>query len=89
MFRSFAGFKAHYHYLTLLAVAEFDEWKVLVYGPDVTIHGRRQFGEAKAKDHAANIAKSYVHQRKQEELPELPELQWTSTTTDDWLAFND
>jgi hypothetical protein len=89
MFRSFSGFKARYHYLTLLAVAEFDEWKVLVYGPDVTIHGRRQFGEAKAKEHALAIARSYIHKKKQETLPELPDPEWVSTGPDDWLAFSE
>ena len=33
MFRSMSGFKAHYHYLTLLVISEFNEWRVLVYGP--------------------------------------------------------
>lgn len=50
MFRSMSGFKAQYHYLTLLAISEFNEWRVLLYGPSTTIHGTRQFSEAKAKE---------------------------------------
>jgi len=87
MFRSLNGIKAQYHYLSLLAVSEFDEWKVLVYGPGVTIHGTRQFGEAKAKQHAMEIAGKYLHEEKHEDLPALPELEWTPTGPSDWLTW--
>ena len=39
MFRSMSGFKAQYHYLTLLVISEFNEWRVLLYSPSTTIHG--------------------------------------------------
>ena len=44
-----SGFKAQYHYLTLLVISKFNEWRVLLYGPSMTIHGTRQFSEGKAK----------------------------------------
>ena len=55
MFRSLSGYKSNYHYLKLLVVSDFDEWKVLVEGPGVTIQGSRQFTPAKAQDHAVSI----------------------------------
>jgi hypothetical protein len=87
MFRSLAGFKARYDDLTLLVVSEFDEWKVLVFGPGVTLHGHRQFGEAKAKDHAAGLVRTYLKEVRQEELPEAPALEWTPTAAADWLVW--
>ena len=50
MFRSMSGFKAQYHYLTLLVISEFNDWRVLLYGPSMTIHGSRQFSEAKPRN---------------------------------------
>ena len=86
MYRSLSGVKAQYQNLTLVAVSEFDEWRVLVYGPGVTIHGSRQFGEAKAKDHAVALAQSYFRELKKEEPPEVsPE--WSPTGQDDWLMW--
>jgi hypothetical protein len=87
VFRSISGVKAQYHYLTLLAVSEFDEWKVLLYGDGVTIHGARQFGEAKAKDHALAVARKYVHEEKKEELPILSDVEWTPAAQQDWLVW--
>ncbi len=87
MFRSFAGFRANYHYLTLLVISEFNEWKVMAYGPGVTLHGQRQFAEPKAKEHAAVIARTYIHTVKHEQLPELPQVDWTPTAEEDWLAW--
>ena len=87
MLRSLSGFKANYHYLTLVVVSELNEWKVMLYGPSVTIHGRRQFQEGKAKEHALAIAQDYVHQQKKEDLPALSTLEWTPTSHDDWLIW--
>ncbi|MBI4875808.1 MAG: hypothetical protein HY822_14325 [Acidobacteria bacterium] len=87
MFRSLSGFKAQYHYLTLLAVSEFDEWKVLVSAPGITIHGARQFGEVKAKDHALGIARQYIHDEKHADLPVLESVDWAPTGPDDWLVW--
>ncbi len=86
MFRSISGFKAHYHSLTLVIVREFDEWKVLLYGPDTTIHGTRQFAEAKAKEHALKLARDYIHERKHEDLPLLETVEWAPTGDNDWLV---
>ena len=85
MFRTIAGMKTKYHYLTLVIVREFDEWKVLVYGPETTIHGVRQFAEAKAKDHALKLARDYIHERRHEALPVVDGVEWTATGEDDWL----
>lgn len=86
MFRSKSGFKTQYHYLTLLVISEFNEWKVLLYGPGTTIHGTHQFAEAKAKEHALTIARDYIHEVKHEELPE-PEPAWVPAGGDDWLNW--
>ncbi len=87
MFRALTGFRADYHYLRLLVVSDFDEWKVLVVGPDVTIHGSRQFAQAKAKDHALIIARTFIHEQQHQELPEIPEVEWKDTQSSDWLKW--
>jgi len=87
MFRSMSGFKAQYHYLTLLVISEFNEWRVLIYGPATTIHGTHQFSEAKAKEHAMAVARAYIHDQKHEELPVLPEMTWVPTGPEDWLVW--
>jgi hypothetical protein len=87
VFRSFEGVKAQYHYLTLLVISEFNEYKVLVYGPGVTIHGARQFAEPKAREHAQTIARDYVHDVKHDDLPEIATLDWQPTAAEDWLAW--
>ncbi len=88
MLRSLGGYQAQYHYLTLLVVSEFNEWKVLAVAPGVTIHGQRQFSEAKAKDHAFALAKEYIHKFKQESLPELPEVVWQAAAPENWLVYH-
>lgn len=86
MFRSLSGFKTQYQSLTLVAVSEFDEWKVLIYGPEVTIHGARQFGEVKAKEHALAMAQLYFSEVKQEPAADpAPVLEWIRTGPSDWL----
>jgi hypothetical protein len=87
MFRSLSGSRADYHYLRLVVVSDFDEWKVLVVGPDVSIHGARQFSLAKAQEHALTIAKTFINDRRHEDLPVLPEVEWTDTGASDWLKW--
>ncbi|HTS66974.1 MAG TPA: hypothetical protein VMH28_33345 [Candidatus Acidoferrales bacterium] len=87
MFRSMSGFKAHYHYLTLLVVQEFNEWRVLVYGLDTTIQGTHQFSESKAKEHALAVAQSYIRDQRHEDLPALDDVSWEPTVPDDWLVW--
>jgi len=82
-----SGFKSHYHYLTLVVISEFNEWRVLLYGPAGTIQGTRQFTEAKAKEHAIAVARSYIHDQKHEDLPELAELDWAPTAPEEWLVW--
>jgi hypothetical protein len=88
MFRSLSGYKAEYQDLTLLVVSEFNEWKVLLYGPHTIINGTRQFSEAKAKEHAVALVRSYFHDRKQEDLADGTELAWAPATADDWLVWS-
>jgi hypothetical protein len=87
MFRSMAGFKTQYHYLTLMVISEFNEWRVLLHSPTTAIHGTRQFSDAKAKEHAVAIAQKYIHEYKQEELPVLTDIEWVPTSQDDWLVW--
>ncbi len=88
MFRSMSGFKAQYQDLTLLVISEFNEWKVLAYGQATTIHGTHQFSEAKAKEHALAVARSYVQARKEGELPSQTEVTWVPAAPDDWLVWS-
>ena len=87
MFRCMTGFKAQYQDLTLLAVSEFNEWKVLMYGPGVICHGTHQFSETKAKQHAIDLARHYVQERRHESLPEVADPEWSPTSYDDWLVW--
>ncbi len=87
MLRPLSGLKGQYHYLTLVVVSEFNEWRVLVHGPGVTIQGARQFSEAKAKEHALEVARYYVHERKGDALPSLAEVEWTEAGPEDWLIW--
>ena len=57
------------------------------HGPATTIHGTHQFSEAKAKEHAMAVARSYIHDQKHEELPVLPEMTWVPTGPEDWLVW--
>lgn len=87
MFKQAPGYKAQYHYLTLLVASDFDEWSVFLDGPDVKIRGMRQFSEAKAKDHARALAESYVREEKKEDLPVLQSLEWTPLSLGEWLNW--
>ena len=87
MFQSLSGFKAQYHYLTLLVVPEFNEWKILLHGPDATIHVPRQFNEAKAKENALAAARNYIHDEKHSDLPAIPEVEWAPTAPGEWLLW--
>jgi hypothetical protein len=87
MFRSSTGFKAQYHYLTLLVASDFDEWRIVLTGPGLTIHGHRQFGEAKAKQHAVDIAEIYFRQEKHEDLPPMPQVDWAPLGAGEWLNW--
>jgi hypothetical protein len=88
MFRSFSGSRAQYGDLTLLVVAEFNEWKVLVHGPGVAILGIRQFDGAKARAHAVEIAEAYLRERRGQEPPPADDVVWTPTDHDDWLVWH-
>jgi hypothetical protein len=86
MFRTMPGFKAQYDDLTLLVIAEFNEWKVMLRGPGMIIQGTHQFSEAKAKEHALAVARSYVTDQKHQEPPTAEE-PWTPITEGDWLIW--
>jgi hypothetical protein len=87
MFRTLPGYKAQYHYLTLLVASDFDEWKVVIEAPGVTIHGGRQLGEVKAKQHAVAMAESYIQQEKHEDLPALEQVEWEPLAKGEWLNW--
>jgi hypothetical protein len=87
MFRSASGFKAQYHYLRLLVASDFDEWRVIVEAPGVTIIGGRQLGEDKAKQHAVAVADNYIHQEKHEDLPVLAQVAWEPLGSGEWLNW--
>ncbi len=86
MFRPLSGFKAQYQGLTLIAVSEFDEWRVIIHSPQVVLQGQRQFNAAKAKDHASMLAKSYLADVKHEP-PAAQEPDWQPTSAEDWLVW--
>jgi hypothetical protein len=58
---------------------------VTLHSPTTMIQGTHQFSEAKAKEHAVAIARTYIYERQHEELPELVETEWVPTAPDDWL----
>jgi hypothetical protein len=60
---------------------------VLVYGPETSIQGARQFSEAKAKEHAIAVASAYIHNRKKDDLPATAEFTWEPAGSDDWLVW--
>ena len=87
MLRSLAGFKAQYDDLTMLVVSEFDEWRVVVHSPAVVLQGQRQYGEAKAKEHAVALVKRYFEEARQVNADELPPPVWQPTGPQDWLVW--
>ncbi len=87
MFRALSGFKAKYHYLTVLVASDFDAWHVTVHGPGVCINGGRQFSESKAKEHARMCAADYIHREKTEDLPVLEQVEWEPLAPGEWLNW--
>jgi len=87
VFRTATGFKAQYHHLTLLVAADFDEWKVVLEGPGIMIHGCRQFTEGKAKDHALVVARGYFAEAAQERLPDPQAVEWAPLAAGEWLNW--
>jgi hypothetical protein len=87
MFRAVTGFKAQYHYLTLLVASDFDEWRIILHGPGVCIQGGRQFTEVKAKEHARAVAMQYVHDENRENLSELENLDWQPFAPGEFLNW--
>ena len=87
MLRSLAGFKAQYEELTMLVVSEFDEWRVVAHSPAVVLQGQRQYGEAKAKEHALALVKRYIEETRQVNPEELPAPVWQPTGPQDWLVW--
>jgi hypothetical protein len=87
MFRQAAGFKAQYQSLTLLVAADFDEWRILLQGPGVVVHGMRQFNEAKAKEHARLMADSYLVEQRHESPDPVTDLEWKPLDAGEWLNW--
>ncbi len=86
MFRPLTGYKAHYRELTLLVASDFNEWKVMLVGPGVTIQGTRQFTEDKAKEHARAVAESFLRDEKHEEAAPS-EIEWAPLERGEWLNW--
>jgi hypothetical protein len=87
MFRPLSGFKARYRDLTLIAVSEFDEWRVVALSPQVVIQGQRQYTAPKAKDHALMLAKNYLTEVRHEAPGDELEPDWQPTSPEDWLVW--
>ena len=87
MFRKAEAYEAHYHGLTLLVAADFDEWRVFLQGPSVWIHGGRQFNGAKAKEHALRVADSYLHEESGAPPLAAETVEWTLLTEHPWLNW--
>jgi hypothetical protein len=45
-------------------ISEFNEWRVLLQGPDSVVQGTRQFSEERARRHALDVARSYIHEQR-------------------------
>ena len=87
MFRPMTGFKATCGPLTLFAVSEFDEWKIVAHdSAGATILGTRQFTEAKAKEHAQALAQHYLAEELSTGVP-APEIEWNPTGPRDFLLW--
>ena len=87
MFRPLSGFKAQYHYFTLVVAADFDEWRVLAVGPGFTVVGQRQFSETRAKEHARQAAAAYIHDQKHEDLPDIDQPEWAPLVSGEWMDY--
>ena len=87
MFRALTGVKAQYGDLSLMAVSEFDEWRVVVHAPGLVLQGARQYGQAKAKEHAMMLARTFLQEMRPEGTQEVPELDWQPTGPQDWLVW--
>jgi hypothetical protein len=85
--RPLSGFKASFQHLTMVVVSEFDEWRVVVYSPEVFLQGHRQFTDVKAKEHALALVKQYFQEINQETPSGLPEPDWRPTNPAEWLVW--
>ena len=89
MFRHVEGYKAQYGDMSLIVAHDFVEWHVIVIKPPaIVIQGGRQFSEAKALEHARQLADSYIRDERHEATLDLPgELAWEALRPGDWLAW--
>ena len=87
MFRTAEAYKAEIHGLTLVVAADFDEWRIFLQGPNLIIHGGRQFTGTKAKAHAVQMAEDYVTEKLGESPPESKELEWLPLGDGKWLNW--
>ena len=81
MFRQATGYKAQCADLAVLIGADFDEWRIILQGPGILIHGGRQLSEAKAKECARRIL---------EEVRRTPppDLEWAPLTPGEWMNWH-
>ena len=88
MFRQSPGFKAQYHYMTMTVALDFDQWRIIVQGPDVLIDGGRQPEKGSAKEQARRIADRYIREQKRETLPVVREVVWTAIDPNSCLHWH-
>jgi hypothetical protein len=87
MFRAATGFKGQYRDFWLIVAADFDEWRVILQGPGVTIQGGRQFSEAKAKEQAVKVADSYVTEIRKEPPGADGDVDWKPLQPGEWMNW--
>ena len=86
MSRSMSGSKAQYHYLTPFVISDFNEWRVLLPGPDTAIQGTRQFSEESGRRYALRRRAPTSTNQRHEDLPHPPP-EWARVAGDTWLVW--
>ena len=84
MFRAAAGFKAQCRDLTVLVASDFDEWRILLRGPNVIVQGGRQFTEQKAKEAARLMTESFLKEHNGESGAAPGDFEWKPLDPGEW-----
>jgi len=87
MFRTAEAYKAEFRDLTLVVAADFDEWRIFLQGPDLIIHGGRQFTGKKAKEHAIRMAEDYVQNQLGQPSSGDNAVEWAPLGEGKWLNW--
>jgi hypothetical protein len=73
--------------MTMTVALDFDQWRIIVQGPDVIIDGGRQPEKVSAKEQARRIAERYLREQKHETLPTVHEVVWTAINPNSCLKW--